>query len=800
MKIKAILLYVMLFIAKMLYGNYAGSGGEFLSTYGINARAMAMGSAFSGLSDDISAVYYNPAGISQINVREISTFYSPIFPGEDISFFSFGYAQPIWGYGRAGINWLNLSSGGYMGRDAWGYETGISYSEHINTFLLSYGSPKYKNVLTGGVNIKLIFHSIEGLGRSYFGFGMDIGGFYKPYRFVSAGLMIQNLIPPKLSLSSSEEYYPMNIRFGVAGYLLKDTLKLTGDLLFIEPFARDIEKNGKMQIRYFLGTEYTLLKYFNLRAGFNYKEITAGIGVNYWGMRFDYSYGYNYLSLLSASQYLRVSLLVKIDELPFFAPHPPVIIPSVEHIVLGDRNKALAKNKKMDKQIKYRKIDLLSNNFYISKLFNIGVMVNSYYKFFNYKIFNRIKFVIPVDPTGFTYIYDNDIKSYIKDKKDIIISFYLPGTYINNFSNEGIDVKESIKFIRDGILHFYNKFKNNIKLYEIVYPEKSFKDGNLDVYNTIVLEILKFIKSKKMKNISLVAPDFNDYLDNDKIIEEKVINNFMGKFNNKISGISFNFTYENINNKDKLSELIRLQDYLRMKLSRIKNILKENNIYSEINYDLKVNQIKKKFYYALWLSDIFTMLLNTGFDKIYIPFKSQQMTINDIKLKNQIILDINKLYPDLKETNPDKYNKLILNFEKKLNLSNNKEEFDIADEKKKYVAYYLVKLFNSYLRENILINDENYYIVTKNPENNKLSLIFVNGNNKKRAINFEILNLLKGVYRLKKIVYSGNIYSDQVDSPKVVEEYEVNVINNLKINDSLLPASITVLDFELENK
>lgn len=42
---------------------YAGG----LSTSGQGSRAIGMGGAFTGVADDGSSIYYNPAGISQID-------------------------------------------------------------------------------------------------------------------------------------------------------------------------------------------------------------------------------------------------------------------------------------------------------------------------------------------------------------------------------------------------------------------------------------------------------------------------------------------------------------------------------------------------------------------------------------------------------------------------------------------------------------------------------------------------------------------------------------------------------------
>jgi len=41
---------------------------------------------------------------------------------------------------------------------------------------------------------------------------------------------------------------------------------------------------------------------------------------------------------------------------------------------------------------------------------------------------------------------------------------------------------------------------------------------------------------------------------------------------------------------------------------------------------------------------------------------------------------------------------------------------------------------------------------------------------------------------------------NKIGEPKILEEYEVNIIKELKVNDKLLPLSITIVYFEIQNK
>jgi len=60
---------------------YAGN----VDTYGIGSKATALGGAFSATADDLYAIYYNPAGLTQIEKRVFSVGVNMIDPTIEIS-------------------------------------------------------------------------------------------------------------------------------------------------------------------------------------------------------------------------------------------------------------------------------------------------------------------------------------------------------------------------------------------------------------------------------------------------------------------------------------------------------------------------------------------------------------------------------------------------------------------------------------------------------------------------------------------------------------------------------------------
>ena len=55
--------------------NNVGSSGSLFQKIGVGARAAGMGGAFSALADDITALYWNPAGIARLKGERFGNLY-----------------------------------------------------------------------------------------------------------------------------------------------------------------------------------------------------------------------------------------------------------------------------------------------------------------------------------------------------------------------------------------------------------------------------------------------------------------------------------------------------------------------------------------------------------------------------------------------------------------------------------------------------------------------------------------------------------------------------------------------------
>lgn len=264
-------------------GGYAGS---FLN-WGVGARAIAMGKTSSALSDDASAIYWNPAGLQLTSGWDISAMHALIF--EDRSENYFGVVHPISKL-TVGFGWLNFGVGDIQQRAGNG-DLISTFSDAENAFMLGAGLPVVAT--TGfefnlGMTIKYFNHSL--FNNRATGWGADFGSLISIHRdgFVkklSFAVVAQNLgAKVKWDTDSDhEDDIPTTLRFGSAA-----ELKTVPVII-----ALDIAKPEHQEMEIHTGAEYAVQK-FALRVGLDDMSLTAGAGFGFELKQFDLVIDYAY--------------------------------------------------------------------------------------------------------------------------------------------------------------------------------------------------------------------------------------------------------------------------------------------------------------------------------------------------------------------------------------------------------------------------------------------------------------------------------------------------------------------------
>jgi len=237
--------------------NVSNSQFEFTD---IGARAVGLNGAYTSLSDNSLAIFYNPAGLGQMKYRELSVFYSPApFGLTELSTAALTYAEPF-KFGTFGLGIKN-----------YGYEL---YRE-INV-LLSYGG-KYKDRIFYGLNLNYYNLNIKNY-NSASSFGIDAGLMAYLTKYLKWGFFGKNVTGSTIGIT--REKIAQVYRTGF-------TVTPRNDLnLIIEA-----EKDVKYPLSVRGGLEYRIMDYVVLRGGIGSEPaaITGGIGFNYKIFQIDYA-------------------------------------------------------------------------------------------------------------------------------------------------------------------------------------------------------------------------------------------------------------------------------------------------------------------------------------------------------------------------------------------------------------------------------------------------------------------------------------------------------------------------------
>ena len=269
--------------------NDGGDAGAFLKN-GIGVRPISMGKAFVAVADDANAGYWNPAGLSLLNITQLSAMYSNPMnyalgdnPGvKDIGYHTVSLAFPM-GFGSLGLNMAYLSVGNIEEViDATG-PTGETFEDKELGVIASYASSITDHIHLG-VNLKFISQQIWDDKGS--GMGLDLGALYEPVYNLTFGLMLQDLIEPKIKLLEDGETYsiPRKIKLGVSYRLMDDRVLVATGM--------DIASGRSAKLH--LGAEVAPMKDLALRAGYTTDtgEISAGVGVRVSVVQLDYGFGF----------------------------------------------------------------------------------------------------------------------------------------------------------------------------------------------------------------------------------------------------------------------------------------------------------------------------------------------------------------------------------------------------------------------------------------------------------------------------------------------------------------------------
>lgn len=288
-------LFTILLIGSVSLAQSAGNTGLAFLKFGYGARNIAMGDAGASASNDLSALYYNPSRLVSFEENQAMFMHSEWI--QDVT-------SEV-----GGIKWnmFNLPwAVGFNVTSVADIEVRERPGEAISTFNANYFflslSSGFKVIedLDFGTTIKYIYEGI--LNDQSVGYGLDFGlNYFTPVNGLTASTVIRN-IGSMNSLNLVGTKLPLDFRLGGAYNYSLQSSKL--DFIVTGEFqkyldADDFHINAGGEVVY----DETFAARAGYQTGYEARGFTAGVGIAWGSLRFDYAYTPFSLGLGNANQF-----------------------------------------------------------------------------------------------------------------------------------------------------------------------------------------------------------------------------------------------------------------------------------------------------------------------------------------------------------------------------------------------------------------------------------------------------------------------------------------------------------------
>lgn len=310
MKIRALVVVATLVSASAVAETgVAKYAGEFISL-GVGGRALGMGGAFVALANDVTAGYWNPAGLAQINYPQFTLMHDEQF-GSLVNYDYGAVAIPFGSNTSLGFSVIRLGVDDIADTRNAGVDINGNLTYDPNqfsrvdpskvtyfnaadwAFYFSYAK-KQSDDFTYGANVKIIRRELGDASAT--GIGLDVGVWYTPFDNVQLGANLQDVTTTFLAWNTGRNE------------LISPTMKV-GTAYFIEAFGGRFAPAIDFDVR-FEGRKYSSLAHlgpvsFDLHSGLEFqfkslvalrvgysdvKQLTMGAGMRLPKLNIDYSF------------------------------------------------------------------------------------------------------------------------------------------------------------------------------------------------------------------------------------------------------------------------------------------------------------------------------------------------------------------------------------------------------------------------------------------------------------------------------------------------------------------------------
>ena len=257
------------------------------------ARGVAMGEAYSAMTDDATAMDWNPAGLMKIKKCSVAFMHAPYLADTFVDFFA--YAETAGEAGAWGMSFKYMNYGAIKKTDQAGTETGkftpydMSFNVGFATYITGFNKDPEERFVLGAAG-KLVRSQLLASDNTV---SADIGLLF-PYFFdnrFQMAMTAQNIMGT-LRYDKSESPLPLILRLGSVARI-SDYLAVTADAVASRDNYPFLAMGAELKAG--LGTDADLF----LRAGFNtraisdlsgFRNLTFGTGFRYASYSIDYAF------------------------------------------------------------------------------------------------------------------------------------------------------------------------------------------------------------------------------------------------------------------------------------------------------------------------------------------------------------------------------------------------------------------------------------------------------------------------------------------------------------------------------
>ncbi|MBI1979727.1 MAG: PorV/PorQ family protein [Elusimicrobia bacterium] len=247
------------------------TGAKFLRL-GVNARAIAMGEAYTAVSDGSDSVYWNPAGLDRVEGNSISFMHASYL--QTIAYDFASYAKRIGDAGTLGVGVQYVNVGSIDETNEFGVNVGQFQPSHM-AVSIGWGSRFTRIIEKGGegfswgiagkfIRSRIIETAVAG--------AADLGVGWHPTEESALSVSVQN-IGSNLKFKDESDPLPIVVKVG-SSYRIRQRLLLALDA----DFPRDNDPSGAFGLEYVkpISGEMWLAG----RGGFNTTTITEISGLS----------------------------------------------------------------------------------------------------------------------------------------------------------------------------------------------------------------------------------------------------------------------------------------------------------------------------------------------------------------------------------------------------------------------------------------------------------------------------------------------------------------------------------------